>query len=138
MKAARTTVAIAIAVGQYFICYAAGANEVTSGKVIRGITLRGNGTTGDFAGSNCENFRDEDLDQNSKITDASVNCRPNGEIDAVLRGLPARFNAYCVTDAPIKSAHLIQAPMPDNNNHCSLSSITPDDAIAQFKGAVWR
>jgi hypothetical protein len=72
------------------------------------------------------------------MTGASVNCRPGGNLATTLPGLPGRFDAYCIINAPVKSARVIQAPMPDNANHCDLSGITPKDATGQFKGAVWR
>jgi len=116
----------------------AGAKPVESGAVIRGVTLIGPpGNPGTPTGKNCD-FKDEEVNQHGKLTGASVNCRPNANAAAVLQGLPGRFNAYCVIQAPVKSARLLQAQVPGNANHCDLSGITPKDAEKQFKGAVWR
>lgn len=119
---------------------AGGTQPVTSGAVIRGVTLPGPpGLPGTSTGKTCD-FSGEEVNQAGKMTGASVNCKPGGTEPQVLAGLPNRFNAYCViTDAKnLKSARLIQAPKPDNQNHCDLSEITPKDATEQFKGAVWR
>jgi hypothetical protein len=111
---------------------------VTTGKVIRGVTLPGPvGATGTSTGVTCD-FSGEDVDQNKKIEDASVNCKQGGTDTQVLRGLPQRFNAYCIIDAPVRSGRLITAPMSGNDQHCSLSGITITDATQQFGGAVWR
>ncbi len=50
------------------------------------------------------------------MTGASVNCRPDGNFANTIQGLPTRFDAYCVVNAPVKSARLIQATRPDNAN----------------------
>ena len=112
--------------------------EVSTGKVIRGVTLAGPaGNQGTSTGHPCD-FSDEDVNQAGKMTGASVNCKANGAEQQVLAGLPARFNAYCVMNAPVKSARLITAAVNGNNNHCDLSGITPKDAQGQFGGAIWR
>lgn len=117
---------------------AAQADVVTTGKVIRGVTLPGPaGAPGTSTGRTCD-FADEEVNQSGKMTGASVNCRAGGTTPQVLAGLPIRFNAYCVIDAPVKSARLITSGMPGNANHCDLSGITINDATGQFKGAVWR
>lgn len=119
------------------------ADDVKNGVVIRGLTIppsdqvppprRISGQSTTFM---CD-FSGEDLVQNN-LEDASVNCKPNGDLSSTLKWLPARFNAYCLVNAPVKSARLIQAPVKDNANHCSLSGITPADATSQFGGSVWR
>ncbi|MGG7539856.1 protein rhiC [Rhizobium sp. Nf11,1] len=115
-----------------------GVNPVTTGVVIRGVTLAGPvGAPGTPTGKTCD-FSGEPVDPSGRMEGASVNCRPNGNLANTLLGLPARFNAYCMIQAPVKSARLIQASRPDNANHCDLSGITPKDATGQFRGAVWR
>lgn len=114
-----------------------GTTPVTTGKVIRGVTLPGGGIPGQPTGKTCD-FSGEAVNQHGQMTGASVNCGPGGTLQQNLVGLPARFNAYCVIDAPVKSARLIQAPVPGNAHHCDLSGITPKDATSQFKGSVWR
>lgn len=116
----------------------AGAKPVDSGAVIRGVTLKEpHGTPGTSTGKSCD-FKDEEVDQHGNLTGASVNCKPKANAKDVLQGLPVRFNAYCVIQAPVKSARLLQAPLVENDNHCDLSGITPKNAETQFKGAVWR
>ena len=115
------------------------AKDVTSGAVIRGVTLPPPvGAPGTQTGKVCD-FSGEEVNQAGKMTGASVNCQQGGTDAQVLAGLPARFNAYCVIrSAPVPSAKLIEAPIPGDANHCDLSGITPKDATGQFKGAVWR
>lgn len=116
----------------------AGIKPVTSGSVIRGLTLGGTrGAPGSPTGRSCD-FGQESIGPDGRMLGASVNCRPGGDRANTIVGLPVRFDAYCAIDAPVKSARLIQAPQPDNNNHCDLSGITPKDATGQFQGAVWR
>ncbi|MGB3313955.1 MAG: hypothetical protein WBB85_06050 [Albidovulum sp.] len=115
-----------------------GVTPVTTGVVIRGVTIGGPaGAAGTTTGTTCS-FGREEVDINGRILGASVNCRPGGNLANTLQGLPLRFDAYCVINAPVKSARLIEADVPDNPNHCDLSGITPKDAEGQFKGAVWR
>ena len=115
-----------------------GVKPVETGVVIRGLTINGRvGTKGTPTYTTCS-FVDEPVGQRGRMKGASVNCRPDGNLHDTLPGLPARFNAYCVIDAPVKSGRLIQAEVPDNANHCDLSGITPKDAEGQFGGAVWR
>ncbi|MDL2410736.1 protein rhiC [Rhizobium calliandrae] len=116
----------------------AGVKPVETGVVIRGVTLPGPiGAPGTSTGKTCE-FSGEPVDPSGRMEGASVNCRPNGNLGNTLPGLPARFNAYCMIKAPVKSARLIQAPRSENANHCDLSGITRKDATGQFGGAVWR
>lgn len=115
-----------------------GVTPVTTGVVIRGVTIGGaGGTPGTKTGEVCS-FGTEEVDINGRMLGASVNCRPNGNLGNTLQGLPPRFDAYCVINAPVKSARLIEADVPGNPNHCDLSGITPGDATGQFKGSVWR
>jgi hypothetical protein len=117
---------------------AKGVKPVTSGAVIRGVTLPPPASgTGTSTGKTCD-FSGDPVDQHGRLEGSSVNCAPGGTLPQNLVGLPARFNAYCVITAPVKSARLIQSPIPGDDNHCDLSGITPKDATRQFKGAVWR
>lgn len=116
------------------------AGEVTTGKVIRGLTLPvpvPAPVAGTATGTTCD-FSKEEVDINQRMTGASVNCKAGGSTAEVLVGLPGRFTAYCVTNSPPKSARLITAPVPGDDNHCDLSGITIKDATGQFGGAVWR
>ncbi len=116
----------------------AGVTPVETGVVIRGVTLAGPvGAPGTSTGKTCD-FSGEPVNPSGRMEGASVNCRPNGSFATTLPGLPARFNAYCMIKAPVKSARVLQASVPDNPNHCDLSGITPKDATGQFGGAVWR
>ncbi|WP_234889851.1 protein rhiC (plasmid) [Agrobacterium vitis] len=113
-------------------------DPVTTGVVIRGVTLSGPaGAAGTPTGKTCD-FSGEDVTQAGKMTGASVNCLPNGNLDNTIKGLPTRFNAYCVIKAPVKSARTIQAAVTGNKNHCDLSGISIKDATVQFGGAVWK
>lgn len=138
MKTPRIALALALALASLTVSAAATA-QVTTGKVIRGLTLSGPAGVPDTpTGTTCD-FSGEDVDQANKMTGASVNCKPGSSTKAqVIPGLPARFNAYCMIDAPVKSARVIQAGIPGNTNHCDLSGITPKDATNQFGGALWR
>lgn len=116
----------------------AGVTPVETGVVVRGVTLAGPvGAPGTSTGKTCD-FSGEPVNPSGRMEGASVNCKPNGSLANTLPGLPARFNAYCVIKAPVKSARVLQASVPDNPNHCDLSGITPKDATSQFGGAVWR
>lgn len=138
MNRAGTAMAAALAVIGLCASWPAMAEVVTTGKVIRGVTLPGPaGPAGTSTGKTCD-FSGEEVNQSGNMTGASVNCRANGTLPQVLVGLPVRFNAYCAITAPVKSARLITAPVPGNANHCDLSGITPKDATGQFGGAVWR
>ncbi|RUV77972.1 protein rhiC [Mesorhizobium sp. M1A.F.Ca.IN.020.30.1.1] len=115
-----------------------GTKPVTTGVVIRGLTIGGlPGAPGTSTGRTCD-FSNEEVGPDGRMTGASVNCRPDGNLGNTIPGLPARFDAYCVINAPVKSARVIQAPVSGNANHCDLSGITPKDATSQFKGSVWR
>ncbi|GLS37251.1 hypothetical protein GCM10010869_28440 [Mesorhizobium tianshanense] len=116
----------------------AGTTPVTTGVVIRGVTIGGApGAPGTPTGRTCD-FSKEEVGPDGRMTGASVNCRPGGNLGNTMPGLPTRFDAYCIINAPVKSARVIQSTLPDNANHCDLSGITPKDATGQFKGAVWR
>lgn len=120
------------------VAAARGAKPVKTGAVIRGLSLPPPvGAPGSSTGSTCD-FSGDPVDQNGRLTDSSVNCGSDGTLQQNIVGLPSRFNAYCAIRAPVKSARLIRAPIPDDPNHCDLSGITPKDATRQFKGAVWR
>ncbi len=118
---------------------AQGTKAVTSGFVIRGLTVGGGGTTGTPIGNGrtCDFSRDP-VSQTGHLEGSSVNCAPNGTLQGTMFGLAANFTAYCAMKAPVRGARLIQAPLPDNPNHCDLSGITPKDATQQFKGAYWK
>ncbi|WP_261331488.1 hypothetical protein [Rhizobium leguminosarum] len=110
------------------------AKPVETGVVIRGVTLAGPvGNPGTSTGKTCD-FSGEPVDPSGRLEGASVNCRPNGTRANTSPRLPARFNAYCMINAPVKRARLIQAARPENANHCDLSGITPKDATGQFGG----
>ena len=111
--------------------------QVDTGAVIRGLSLPGAGAPGTSTGTTCDFSRD-DINQAVRLTGASVNCGPGGTTKQNISGLSPYLNAYCVVNAPVKSARLIRTPIPGNPNHCDLSAITPKDATQQFKGAVWR
>lgn len=129
--------AVAFALATSVPAFADGKKPVTTGMVIRGVTLPGAGASGTSTGKNCD-FSGEETDHAGNMTGASVNCQAGGNTQQVLVGLPQRFNAYCVTKAPVKSARVLTDPQTGNDNHCDLSGITPKDATGQFKGAVWR
>lgn len=118
-----------------------GTKPVTTGPVVRGVTILprpAGANPGDSTGKTCD-FSKEDVDQSGNMTGASVNCGARATVDALVADLPPRFNAYCVVrSAPVKSARLIPAPLQGNDTHCDLSSIKPKDATSQFGGAVWR
>lgn len=122
-----------------FNANAKGVTPVTTGVVIRGVTLSGPvGASGTTTGKTCD-FSDEEVNQAGKMTGASVNCQRGGDVAQVIEGLPSRFNAYCTLGAKdLKSVRLLEASVPGNKNHCDLSGITRKDATGQFKGAVWR
>lgn len=109
---------------------------VTTGKVVRGVTLPGPpGPAGTSTGKQCD-FSGESVSQTGHLEDASVNCGSD-DVAGLVRTLPARFNAYCVADVSRLGGRLIKAELPDNRNHCSLSAITPKDATQKFGGALW-
>ena len=110
-----------------------------TGALIRGLTLPGNGAAGTPAATSC-NFMQEAVGRDGLMEDASVNYMPGGSIQQSLRGLPERFNAYCVIEPPrqLNGGHLLKAPVKGNANHYSLSDISPKDAQGQFRGALWR
>lgn len=137
--------AVGVALGLYALAPRAQAGDgqtVSTGPVIRGITVGGGGTPGQkLDGIDCANFQDEEVDSSGRMNEASVQCRPGGTEGNTLIGLPPRFDAYCIIAdvAKLKGGQLIQAPIPDKNkNHCLLSGITPKDAQKQFRGAKWR
>lgn len=118
---------------------AGGVVPVTTGVVIRGLTLGGAPAPGQKTGHTCD-FSREDVDQAGRMTDASVQCRPGGTYADTVAGLAANFTAYCIIDAKRLpgGARLIAAPVPGNANHCSLSAVAPKDATGFFGGATWR
>ncbi|HYT89495.1 MAG TPA: hypothetical protein VEL76_12385 [Gemmataceae bacterium] len=138
----RATTAIVAALTMIGLSGPALAGEVTTGKVIRGLALPvpvPAPVPGTPTGTTCD-FSKEPVSQAGRLEGASVNCK-EGETNTqnVLMGMDAFLTAYCVINAPVKSARLITAPKPPTNpNHCDLSGITPNDAKGQFGGAVWR
>jgi len=118
-----------------------GTKPVTSGPVVRGVTILprpAGANPGGSTGQTCD-FSKEDVDQEGNMTGASVNCGAGATVTALAADLPPRFNAYCVVrSAPVKGARLIPAPLTNNKTHCDLSGITIKDATQQFGGAVWR
>jgi hypothetical protein len=109
---------------------------VTTGKVVRGVTLPGPpGPPGTSTGRQCD-FSGESVSQTGHLEDASVNCGSDN-VAALVGTLPARFNAHCVADVSRLGGRLIPAPLPGNRYHCSLSALTPRDATQKFGGAVW-
>jgi hypothetical protein len=88
---------------------AQGTKPVTTGKVIRGLTLPPPpGAPGTSTGTTCD-FSGDPVDQNGRLTGSSVNCKPDGTLPQTLAGLPARFNAYCVIDAPRPTPYSLSA-----------------------------
>ncbi|MDY8109885.1 protein rhiC [Fulvimarina sp. 2208YS6-2-32] len=137
-KSSRLQTVFAATLAVFAASHAHAADPVTTGVVIRGVTLTGPaGAPGTATGKVCD-FSGEEVNQAGRLTGASVNCRAGGNLGNTLVGLPARFNAYCSVKAPVKSARTIVAPLRDNANHCDLSGITIKDATGQFGGAVWR
>jgi rhizosphere induced protein len=119
---------------------AQGTKPVKSGAVVRGLTLTPldpPAKPGMSTGFTCD-FSGDAVGPGGELEDASVNCKPGGDLKKTMKGLPARFNAYCETNAPVSGARLIQSSRKDNKNHCSLSGITPKKATEEFGGAVWR
>jgi rhizosphere induced protein len=121
------------------IAAAQGTKPVTSGTVVRAVSLAGPaGAPGTPAGATCDFSRDP-VDGTDHLSGSSVNCGPNTTQQKINDlPLPLHFNAYCITNAPIKSARLIQASIPGNDSHCDLSGITRKKATKFFKGAFWR
>lgn len=123
----------------------AAAEVVTTGVVLRGITLPGPaGASGTVVspGKTCS-FSDDPQDGNGRLTGSSVQCRKNGVVDNTIGGLPQRFNAYCKVSAgnlPSNSRLITDAITrpPRNANHCDLSGAKAKDANGAFGGAIWR
>lgn len=115
------------------------ADPVSTGVVIRGVTVPGNGVSGAMVPGRTCDFSGEETTQTGHMTGASVQCRTQGNLTTTLPGLPQRFNAYCVMQARnLGGARLIEAPRDENANHCDLSGMTPADATQRFGGATWR
>ncbi|WP_309644169.1 hypothetical protein [Phenylobacterium sp.] len=116
-----------------------GVVPVTTGVVIRGLSMPGIPAPGQKTGRTCD-FSREDVDQNGRMTDASVQCQPGGTYASTIGGLAPPFTAYCMIDAKRLpgGARLIPAPVSGNANHCSLSAVKPKDATGFFGGATWR
>jgi hypothetical protein len=136
----RNTV-IALAVGALGFAGAALAEPVTTGVLIRGITVPGAGTSGQQIPNTTCSFDNEDVDERGAMEHASVQCKKNSDEATTRRGLPARFNAYCVVDRSRVGGRVITDPEkgpPRNDNHCLLSGVKPADAHRAFGKAVWR
>ena len=125
---------------------AGGVKPVTTGAVVRGLTPKDSaghvlpaGMRGTKVGTNCDSLATEDVDSAGRLEDASVQCADGQSEAQGVAALPARFTAYCVTDAKyLRSARLIPAPVAGNPTHCSLSAIKAKDAVATFGGAKWK
>lgn len=132
---------IALTVGALAFAGAALAEPVTNGVLIRGITVPGAGTSGQQIPNTTCSFENEDVDARGAMEHASVQCRKNGDLKTTLKGLPARFNAYCSVDTSRVGGRVITDPKkgpPRNDNHCLLSGVKPADAHRAFGKAVWR
>jgi len=116
---------------------AAGQRPVTTGIVVRGVTVPGHGAAGASTGRTCD-FSSEETTMAGKMTGASVQCASGATLATALAHLPARFNAYCAAQASRVGGQLISAPVPGNAEHCDLSALSPKDATAKFGGAVRR
>ena len=132
----RNTV-IALAVGALGFAGAAVAEPVTTGVLIRGLTVPGAGTPGQQIPNTTCAF-DDAVDKHGKLEHASVQCRKNGDLKSTLKGLPRRFNAYCHVERRRVGGRVITDPQKLNANHCLLSGVTPADAHRLFGKAVWR
>lgn len=114
------------------------AQPVTTGVMVRGVSLSGPmGAPGTATGRVCD-FSNEETTPTRGMAGASVQCRANGNLTNTLPGLPARFNAYCAPTSSRVGGRVIAAPVVGNTNHCDLSGITPRNATVAFGGAVWR
>jgi len=136
----RVRTCAAVAALAAFACGSAAAGPVTTGVVLRGVTPDPSlpvGLPGTPVGITCD-FSNEDVDQHGRMEGASVQCKAKGDTKKTIKGLPARFTAYCEVEAKRLGGRLITAPVKDNKNHCDLSGITPKDATQEFGGAVWR
>ena len=132
------TCAAAVALAAAFASAPAAAGPVTTGVVVRGFTPSGPvGQKGTPVGSKCD-FSNEDVNEHDRMTGASVQCKANSNLKKTIKGLPARFTAYCEVTAKRLGGHLITAPVDGNKNHCDLSDITRKDATDEFSSAVWR
>ena len=116
----------------------AAEGSVSSGLVIRGVNAPPPvGSSGHKNGRNCD-FSREEVDQNKRMTGASVQCGSGKSLTQLLANLPATFNSYCAVDASRLKGTVITAAVPGNAEHCDLSAITQKDAQSQFGGAIWR
>lgn len=138
----KTLTAVA-AVALFAAGSAAAQTVVSTGVVLRGLTVNpvpvpapAQGTPVN-PGRTCD-FSREEVDQNGRMTGASVQCRAGGNVANTVPGMAANFTAYCVIDASRLRGRLITAAVPGNANHCDLSGVTRSDATGQFGGAKWR
>jgi hypothetical protein len=123
----------------------AAAEAVTTGVVLRGITLPGPAGASGAAvhpGKTCS-FSGDPQDGEGRLTGSSVQCRKDGNVDNTIGGMPLRFNAYCKVNAGDlpRNSRLIRDPItrpPRNANHCDLSGAKAKDANGAFGGAIWR
>jgi rhizosphere induced protein len=102
------------------------------GVVLTGFCIRG----GDH---HHVSFKKEEVDRDNRLTDASVNCNLSRH-DAII-GLPARFDCYAeatVFQVIQKGGRIIEAPLPENQDHCLLSGITLKDANNLFSHVLDR
>lgn len=128
---------LALAIGALGFAGTALAEPVTTGVLIRGITVPGAGTSGQQIPNTTCAF-DDAVDGRGELEHASVQCRKNGDLKSTLKGLPRRFNAYCLVDRSRVGGRVLTDPEKTNANHCLLSGVKPAEAHRLFGKAVWR
>lgn len=101
--------------------------DIKKGTVVRGLKNK-----------DLKPFSKEDLDQNDRLMEASVNCIEGVDnISQIMAGMPNSMFQYGIRSATVekiiqKGGRVMKAPVPGNPNHCQIFGLSLKDANNLF------
>lgn len=101
--------------------------DIKKGTVVRGLKNK-----------DLKPFSKEDLDQDDRLMDASVNCIEGvNNISEITTGMPVSMFQYGIRSATVekitqKGGRVMKAPVPGNPNHCQIFGLSLTDANNLF------
>lgn len=101
--------------------------DIKKGTVVRGLK-----------NANLKPFSSEEVDQNGRLLEASVNCIEGiNDINQIMQGMPVNMRTYGIRTAKVekiiqKGGRVIIDSLKDNPNHCIIFGLSLTDANNLF------